>query len=123
MRIPMPMAPLEELRQGARALRRIPGTVTLAVLTLAFGIAAATTTFSAVYAALLRPLPFDAADRILFLHTIRQTARDGTVLARWSPAKADTIRRAARSFEAMAAYTRSTVGISGTGDAAQVDAE
>ena len=33
------------------------------------------------------------------------------------------IRRAARSFDAMAIYTRSTVGVSGNGDAAQVEAE
>ena len=104
-------------------MRRNPGTALLAVLTLGLGIAAATTTFSAVYAALLRPLPFAEADRLLFLHTTRQTARDGTVLARWSPAKADAVRRTARSFEAMAIYTRSSIAVSGQGDAAQVDAE
>ena len=119
----MPIAALDELRQGVRALRRIPGTALVAVLTLGFGIAAATTTFSAVYAALLRPLPFDAPERLLYLQTTRQTARDGTVPARWSPAKADAIRRAAQSFDAMAIYTRSTVSVSGIGDAAQVDAE
>ena len=102
----MTFAALDELRQGVRALRRTPGTALLAVLTLGFGIAAATTTFSAVYAALLRPLPFEAPDRLLFLHTTRQTARDGTVLARWSPAKADAIRRAARSFEGDRRSTR-----------------
>ena len=90
---------------------------------LAFGIAAATTTFSAVYAALFRPLPFSDAGRLVYLHTTRETAREGTVLTRWSPAKADAIRTRARSFEAIAIYTRSNVGVSGNGDAAQVDSE
>ena len=117
------MGTADELRQGLRALRRTPGTAAIAVLTLAFGIAAATTTFSAVYAALLRPLPFDEPDRLLFLQTSRQTARDGLTLARWSPAKAAAIRGSARSFEALTVYTRSIVGISGAGDAAQIEAE
>lgn len=102
---------------------RMNGTGLAAVLMLAFGIGAATTTFSGVYAALLRPLPFEEPDRLLYLHTTRQTARDGTVLTRWSHAKANVIRRTARSFEAAAIYTRSTIGISGDGDAAQVEAE
>jgi putative ABC transport system permease protein len=106
-----------------KALRRFPGTAVLSVVMLAFGVAAATTTFSAVYAALFRPLPFPEADRLLYLHTTRQTARDGTVLTRWSPAKAAALRSRARAFETIAVYTRSNVGISGNGDAAQVDAE
>ena len=114
-----------------KMFKRMPGTAALSVVTLAFGIAAATTTFSAVYAALFRPIPFAEPDRLLFLHTTRHTARAGTVLLRWSPAKAEAVRRDARSFENVAIYTRSNVGISnpsgpsttGTGDAEQVDAE
>lgn len=112
-----------------KTFTRMPGSAALSVVTLAFGIAAATTTFSAVYAALFRPIPFAEPDRLLFLHTTRQTARAGTVLLRWSPAKAEAVRRDARSFERVAIYTRSNVGLSGaaseprTADAEQVDAE
>ena len=120
-----------DLRQAVRTLARMPGTTVLSVATLAFGIAAATTTFSAVYAAVFRPIPFQDADRLLYLHTTRQTARAGTVLLRWSLAKADALRGQARSFEAIATYTRSYVGISvppaessgGTGNAEQIDCE
>jgi putative ABC transport system permease protein len=101
----------------------VTGTSVTAALMLAFGIAAATTTFSATYAALLRPMPFDEPHRLLYLHTTRQTERDGLVLTRWSPAGAAAVRRAAQSFEASAIYTRSSVGLSGNGDAAQIDAE
>jgi putative ABC transport system permease protein len=96
-----------------KMFKRMPGTAALSVVTLAFGIAAATTTFSAVYAALFRPIPFAEPDQLLFLHTTRHTARAGTVLLRWSPAKAEAVRRDARSFESVAIYTRSNVGISG----------
>lgn len=114
-----------------KLFKRMPGTAALSVVTLAFGIAAATTTFSAVYAALFRPIPFAEPDRLLFLHTTRHTARAGTVLLRWSPAKAEAVRRDGRSFESIAIYTRSNVGISGDpstglgagGDAEQVDSE
>ena len=101
----------------------VTGTALTAALMLAFGIAAATTTFSATYAALLRPMPFDSPDRLLYLHMTRQTERDGQVLTRWSPARAAAVRGAAQSFEASAIYTRSSVGISGHGDAAQIEAE
>jgi predicted permease len=112
-----------ELRHAVRALARMRGTSLLSVATLAFGIAAATTTFSAVYAALFRAVPFAEADRLLYLHTVRQTARDGTVLLRWSPAKADALRQAATSFEAMATYTRSSIALGVDGEAEQVDGE
>jgi predicted permease len=112
-----------EVRHALRALGRMRGTSVLAVVTLAFGIAAATTTFSAVYAALFRGTPFPDADRLLYLHTTRQTARDGTVLLRWSPAEADALRRTASSFEAVATYTRSSIALSVDGEAEQIDSE
>jgi predicted permease len=105
------------------AFRRSPGTALRSVIMLAAGVAAAPTTFSAGYAAVVRPLPFSEPDRLVYLHTTRQTARDGLVLTRWSPAKAAALRGRARSFETIGVYTRSNVGISGTGDAAQVDVE
>jgi len=116
-----------DLRQAVRTLARMPGTTLLSVVTLGLGIAAATTTFSAVYAAIFRPIPFQDPDRLLYLHTTRQTARAGTVLLRWSLAKADALREQARSFDAMATYTRSYVGITlpraESGNAEQIDCE
>src|SRR6185436_11762985 len=58
-----------DLRQAVRTLARMPGTTLLSVVTLGLGIAAATTTFSAVYAAIFRPIPFQDPDRLLYLHT------------------------------------------------------
>ena len=112
-----------DLRQAARGLGRVPGTALLCAATLALGIAASSTTFSAVYAALFRPLPFAEPDRLALLQQVRTNERTGTIYLRWSYAAGEELRRATRSFEAVGSYSRASVSISGSGDAEQVDGE
>src|ERR1700676_2242534 len=54
-----------DVRYGLRMIRMSPGFATAAVLMLALGIGATTAIFSFVDAVLLKPLPFQDADRIL----------------------------------------------------------
>jgi len=56
-----------DLRYAARTLRRSPGYVAVALLTLTLGIGATAAIFSAANAALFRPLPFADADRLVHL--------------------------------------------------------
>src|SRR5215468_5663760 len=56
---------IQDLRYGARMLRKNPGFTLLAVLTLALGIGATTTIFSAIQNILLDPFPYKDASRVV----------------------------------------------------------
>jgi predicted permease len=67
---------LQDLRYSTRQLIRSPGFTLTAVISLALGIGAATAVFSVIYAVLLSPYPYPAADRIVRL-TVESKAGAG----------------------------------------------
>ncbi len=90
-----------DLRYGLRGLRRSPGFALVVVLTLALGIGANTALFSVVNAVLLRPLPYPAADRLVWLGEADPKAEGISVTwvnyRQW--------RAANHSFEEMAGFS------------------
>lgn len=90
---------LQDLRFAGRQLIKSPGFALTAILSLALGIGATTAVFSVIYAALLNPFPYKAADRIVRFG-VWGTNGDGHIiwlngpqirLLRQSPAVEDTI--------------------------------
>jgi len=58
---------MQDLRYACRTLRNQPLFTLVAVLTLTLGIGANTAIFSLIYQTLLRPLPYQHAERLVFI--------------------------------------------------------
>ena len=93
---------LQDVRYGLRALIRQPGFAATAILTLALGIGATTAIFSVVNAVVLRPMPFDAPDRIVVV--ANQNLKTGTRSITVSGPDFRDWRDQSRSFEAISHY-------------------
>ncbi len=90
----------QDVRYALRALRKSPAFTAVAVLTLALGIGANTAIFSVVNGVLLRPLPFDRPDELVWLREARR--QGGTMAVAWANFR--DWREQSRSFEGLAAY-------------------
>jgi putative ABC transport system permease protein len=115
---------MNDLRYAVRSLMRMRGVAAIAVATLALGIGSTTTMFSAVYAGLLRPLPFADPDRLVLLFTTHTTPNEGLVLSRWSRPLIDTLAGSVTSYESIASFGPALIAVSGAGgDPEQIDSE
>lgn len=102
---------LKDIRYGIRSLARHPGFTIIALLTLALGIGANTAIFSVVNAVLIRPLPFDDPERIVWLwDTLPQLPTAPTSLPEFLDWKEQS-----RSFEHLAAFQNGNMFLD-TGD-------
>ena len=61
---------MQDLRYTVRQLIKMPGFTFTAVISLALGIGATTAVFSVVYAILMDPYPYTAADRMMHMRLI-----------------------------------------------------
>jgi predicted permease len=109
---------MQDLRYGMRGLRRNPGLTILATVTLALGMAASVVVFSIFEAALLRPLPFRDADRVVELWETRLDR--GINQASFTEANFWDVRARNRSFEEVAALYYDEANMTGAGPAEKV---
>jgi putative ABC transport system permease protein len=103
----------QDLRYGARMLRKNPGFSSIAVLTLALGIGANAAIFSVVNAVLLRPLPFKEPDRLTM---IRETKLPQFPEFSVSPGNFLDWKSQNTVFEQLVAYHGLSFNLVGTGD-------
>lgn len=106
----------QDLRYGARMLLRNPAVSAVAVVTLALGIGANTATFSIVNAVMLRPLPYQNPDRLVSLWTnVPEHGRRPI-----TPGNFVDWKNQNTVFENMAAFSPSTVTLTGDGEPVQM---
>ena len=110
---------VQDLRYGLRQMRRNPAFAWTAVITLGLGIGATTAIFSAVYALLIRPLPYSDAARLMEISDTdpKQGAYGGPLLSPDFVAAQSSLR----SFDSLAAFAdQGDMNLTGTGDPLRV---
>ena len=103
----------QDVRYGARMLRKNPGFTTVAVLTLAFGIGANTAIFSVVNDVLLRPLPYREPGQLAQL-SMDQSGRADTFI---DSAIFLEVKAQSQSLARIAAYSGGDMTLTGAGTA------
>src|SRR4051812_2505360 len=112
---------LADIRYALRVFWRAPSFALAVIAVLAIGIGANIGIFSIVSAVLLRPLPFDASERLVRLfHEPPQSAFPGIHRFSVSPANFYDWQRDAHSFDGMAIYRFRQFALTGTGNAEAV---
>ena len=108
------MTLLQDFRYSARTLLKRPGLVITITIILALGIGANSTIFSVVNAVLMRPLPYEASDRIVIIWETNQTK--GVPRSIVSPANFVDWKAQTNVFDHLAALRFWYYTVTGLGD-------
>jgi predicted permease len=107
---------VQDLRYGARMLRKNPGFTVIAVLTLALGIGANTALFSVVNGVLLNPLPYPNPEQLITLHESKPNFDTGSI----SYPNFRDWQKDNHAFSAVAVSRGYAFSLTGLGEAEQV---
>src|SRR5262245_19784660 len=106
---------LQDLHYALRLARRRPVFQVVSILTLALGIGANTAIFSVVYAVLIRPLPVQDPDRLVFVWNRYREANTSN-----SPPDYADRRAESRALQSIAALAPANFNLGGQGEAERV---
>jgi putative ABC transport system permease protein len=101
-----------DVRYGARMLRKSPGFTAAAVLTLALGIGATTATFSCADALLWKPVPLPHLETLVM---VGQRAEDPDGFNSATPADIDDLRQQSAALASLASWQQGLANIVGAG--------
>ena len=104
----------QDIRYGARTLRKNPGFTLVAVLTLALGIGANTAIFSVVHSVLLHALPYRDAERLVVVWENNRSGNHPRNVI--SPINFLEWQAQAKSFEGLAAFYDTRFNLTGAGE-------
>jgi len=108
---------LQDLRYGARTLRKSPGFAAVGILTLALGIGVNTALFSVVNGVLLNPLPYAQPNQLVELWWDRTPGQHSAVpylnFLDW--------QKESTAFSAVGAYLQDNMIVTGAGEPERVD--
>ncbi|HKN83918.1 MAG TPA: ABC transporter permease, partial [Pyrinomonadaceae bacterium] len=103
---------LQDARYGSRMLLKNPGVTIIVTIALALGIGANTAIFSVVNAVLIRPLPYEESDRLVFLNEKSAVLDEMSI----SYPNFTDWREQNHSFEKIGVYNRGSYNLTGAGE-------
>jgi putative ABC transport system permease protein len=109
----------QDFRYALRSLRKKPAFAAVVILTLGFGTAINTATFSIVNAALIRPLGFEEPERLVALNE-GLGGFEGVIPPFSAPDFLD-LQRDQRSYDGVAIYANVPFELSGRGEPVRID--
>jgi predicted permease len=109
----------QDLWYGVRMLWKKPSFTLVAVLTLALGIGATTAIFTVAYAVLLRPLPYQNADRTVYVWARNKS--EGITEGYLTYSDVIDYRARSQSFKYLAAYTTVVTNLTDAGEPERIE--
>src|SRR5215813_3193224 len=107
---------LQDIRYGLRMLWKNRGISAIVIFALALGIGANSAIFSVVNTVLLRPLPYDKAEQLVFLNETSPVIDEMSI----SYPNFTDWRDHNQSFEKIGVYNRGSYNLTGNGEAERI---